>query len=368
MKKQSSKFGTWIETRPRSPKFGVRISIRAPWLFFLIAGIILACNLPLNLLQETSLLPTPTVARFTIGPTSANSDLGKLKSYRTHLTVDFTGNRNGEVARGHIETSTEVIQQPPALHHYLKVDGQIPKTKIPPGVSEFFRINDRVYLKKAGDNLWSQFTGADTTPDQVGFFDLESLITLPLTVSTPPVTETLDGLSVQHYRFSEADLTHPNIIFDQAQGEVWVASPGGYVVQYVISTSLRIVIPDPKAHLIDQGQLILRYTLTDVDADFTITPPADIPTNNTLNNLPRLPDAEIISVFPDLVEYLSATTPLSATQFYQNELAALEWTEEHASIFQEKARLTFAKDGQILTIMITPVADSQNIKILLDIR
>ena len=81
-----------------------------------------------------------------------------------------------------------------------------------------------------------------------------------------------------------------------------------------------------------------------------------------------LPLEWIISVFPDLVEYVSATTPLSATQFYQNELAALTWTEEHASIFQEKARLTFAKDGQILTIIITPVGDSQKIKVVLDIN
>jgi hypothetical protein len=329
-----------------------------------ITIVALACGLTPT--PEPSPEPTPTPPQFTIGPTSVSSGLSGLKSYRTNLTVDFTGNRNGEVARGHIEASTEVIQQPPALHHYLKIDGQFPKARMPAGVSEFFRINDRVYLKKAGDNLWSQFTGPDLTPGQLGFYELERLVTLPAAVATLPITETLNGSNVQHYRFSEADLTSSNIIFDQAQGEVWVATPGDYVAQYVISTSLRITLPDPKAHLFDQGQLILHYTLTDVDADFTITPPADIPTNNTLSNLPRLPDAEIISVFPDLVEYISATTPLSATQFYQNELAALEWMEEHASIFQEKARLTFAKDGQILTIIITPTEDNK-IKVVLDI-
>lgn len=337
-------------------------------LLFIVTIVTIACGLPLNLQPGSSPLPTPTVAQFAIGPRSVSSGLSELKSYRTHLTVDFTGNRNGEAAAGHVEASTEVIQQPAALHHYLRLDGHFPRATLPNGVSEFLRINDQVYLKKAGDNVWSQFTGPDTTPGQVGFFELERLIALPLTVSTPPVTKTLDSLIVQHYRFSQADLTHPNIIFDQAQGEVWVATPGDYVVQYVISTSLRITIPDPKAHLFDQGQLRLHYTLTDVDADFTIIPPADIPTNNTLSNLPRLPDAEIISVFPDLVEYVSATTPLSATQFYQNELATLTWTEEHASIFQEKARLTFAKDGQILTIIITPVGDSQKIKVVLDIN
>jgi hypothetical protein len=327
----------------------------------IIWGGLLACGISNQL---TSPVPTPTRVQYPIGSSSVRDKRPNLRSYRTQLTVDFSGNRNGGTVKGNIEASTEVTREPAALHHTFRLEGQLPK--IPAGVSEYYRFDDQLYLKKAGDTLWSQFIGANTTPGSLGFLDLEKLIVLPLTVTTPPITETLNGLPITHYTFNETDLFDASVIFDQAQGEVWVATPGNYVVQYVISTSLRIVIPDPKAHLIDQGQLTLRYTLTDVDADFTIPPPADIPTNNTLSNLPRLPDAEIISVFPNLVEYLSATTPLSATQFYQNELAVLAWTEEHASIFQEKARLTFAKDGQILTIIITPTEDNK-VKVMLDI-
>ena len=147
-----------------------------------------------------------------------------------------------------------------------------------------------------------------------------------------------------------------------------MAASGEYVVQYTISTTQRVTLPDPQAHLFDRGQFTLHYTLHELDEDFSINPPADFPTTNTLNNLPRLPDAEMVAVFPDLVEYVSATTPVSATQFYQNELAAQEWTTETVSVFAEKARLVFSKENQTLTIIITPADTGERINVLLDIR
>jgi len=316
--------------------------------------------------QLTSPVPTPTPVLYPIGPVSVHDNLADVQSYRTQLTVDFSGNRNGDVVKGNIETSTEVTQAPEALHHTFQLTGQLPKTMA--GVSEYYRFDDQVYLKKAGDTLWSQFIGANTTPNAMGFLDLEKLIVLPLTVTTPPVTETLNGLPVTRYIFDETNLSDPGVIFDHAQGEVWVAIPGDYVVKYVISTTQRVTLPDPTTHLFDEGQLILHYEMSDVDAAFTIDPPADFPTTNILTNLPQLSDAEIVSAFPDLIEYISATTPISATQFYQNELAAQDWAEENVSVFAEKARLVFSKEDQTLTIIITPSDDNQNIKILLDIR
>jgi hypothetical protein len=328
----------------------------------------LACALPANLSQIISPLPTPTPVRYAIGPDSVNNGLDHLQRYRTQITVDFTGSRNGDTVQTHLETNTEVTQQPSALHHILEIEGTLPHAQMPLGVSEVYRLEDQIYLKKAGDTLWTQFSGAHATPPQFGFFDLERLVVLPQTVSTPPVTATLNGQAVRHFSFTEADLDDPAIIFNRAEGEVWVAPPNEQVVQYTISTSLRVTLPNPQSHLFDQGQLTLQYSLSDVNADFTIDPPANTLTNNVLDNLPRLPDAEIIAAFPNLMEYTSATGAISATQFYQTELTAQDWTEENVSVFEEKARLVFSQDGRTLTIIITPLDNDQTIKVLLDIR
>ncbi len=342
-------------------------------LLLLIATlIILACGLNTNPLDnlwpasEASPQPTSTAQPYTLGVTSVNNGLSELRSYRASLAVDFTGTRNGQPTAGQIESLTEVTRQPPALHQYLQADMITPTTRIAAGVSEFFRVEDKVYVKRAENGAWLALTNGQVSPETLDFFALERLITLPWAVSNPPRLETLHGLNVQHYTFSETDLIVPNIIFEQAQGDLWLATPGNYLVQYVLSATLRIIIPDPKAHIFDQGQLTLRYTLTDINADFTITPPVDALTaHDTFNHLPRLPDAEVISVFPTLIEYTSAISAISATLFYRDQLSALDWTEDQATIFNEKARLTFSKADQTLTIIITPADERDRIKVVL---
>ncbi len=310
--------------------------------------------------------PTPTPIPYPVGVGSVEDDLDKLPGYRAEFTVDFEGTRHSRPANGRIETTTEVVHAPPALHYTFYQTGQLPQAKIPAGVSEFYRIEERVYLKKAGETLWTQFAGPQAVPADFDFLDLQRLVVLPLTVATPPLTQTLKGMTVTHFVFTETNLLDPHILFERAQGEVWLASEG-YVARYTLSGTLRITLPDSKSHLFDEGQLNLRYTLTPLREDFSIEPPVEVPTTNLLNNLPRLPDADVVSAFPDLVEYLSATPPVSATHFYQNELTAQQWVEESAAVFEEKARLVFSKDGRTLTIIITPLDNSQNIKVLLNI-
>jgi len=337
--------------------------------FLLMWGSLLACGVSSQLMSP---VPTPSPVQYAIGPNSIRDNLAGLPGYRTQLTIDFSGKRNGDAVQGTVEASTEVTEKPEAQHYTSRLEGHLPK--FPAGVSEYYRFGDQVYLKKVGDTLWSQFTVADadlatnTTPASMGFLDLEKFIVLPSTVATPPFTETLSGLPVIRYSFTETDLSDPDVILDRAQGEVWVADPGDYVVKYVLSTTQRVTLPNPATHLFDEGQLTLHYEMSDVGGDFTIAPPADFPTTNILANLPRLSDAEIVSAFPDLLEYVSATTPLSATQFYQSELTAQEWTEDNVAVFVEKARLVFSKDDQTLTIIITPLNDGQHIKVLLDVQ
>jgi hypothetical protein len=151
---------------------------------------------------------------------------------------------------------------------------------------------------------------------------------------------------------------------------LWVATPGDFLLQYVISASLKSRTPLPDPHFFDEGQLTLRYALTDIDTDLTITPPDTdtILTRNQLAQLPRLPDAQIITIFPTLLEYTSVISPISATLFYRDQLTALEWTENSADIFNEKSRLSYAKEGQTVIILITPGDTPEQVKVVLDVN
>ncbi len=330
--------------------------------------VIIAATAACRFWDAGSSLPAPLPAQqFRLGLTSAHSGLNRLDSYRANLIIDFEGSYGAQPVAGHVESLTEVSKPLNTWHRYLYLAGNLADAEITGGVSEFFRIDDQLYLKQAGDDNWLQFRDNDNTIEDVEFLELEKLITLPATVSTPPIRENIEGLSVQRYRFSEVDLSDPDIIFEKAEGEAWLATPGDYLVQYVISATLRIPIPDPTAHVIDKGSLRLTYTLTDIDADFAISPPAEaLPHHDTLANLPRIPDAETITVLPTLIEYTSAISAISATLFYRNELSALDWSMDEVTAFNDKARLTFSKEGQALDIIITPAGEPDKIKVVLD--
>jgi hypothetical protein len=336
----------------------------------------LACGLNIDPPFTSKIMSTPSPGAtlapsqsFAPGLTSASAGLADLQSYRTNLIVEFEGTRNGQPAKGRLESLTELTREPAALHQYLKVDAAIPNTEIITGTSEFYRVADKVYVKKGTGGQWLTFTDGAVSPADLGFFALDRLMVLPVNVAQPPQPELLKELKTQRFSFTGRDLSDPNIIFEQAEGDLWLAQPGPYLAQYVISTTLRIVIPDPKAHIFDQGQMILRYTLTDVNADLTIAPPVDaFAGSEALNDLPRLPDARIVSIFPTFIEYTSAITPIGAALFYRDQLTTEGWTEEQADIFNEKARLTYSKKDEALTVLINPADEANKIKVLLDLK
>ncbi len=348
--------------------------VRCFRLSLFVLPILLACAMLPNGTPPTPSPPpapapttTPTqVFKIPAGVASVRHGLEGLQSYRARLTVDFDGARNGQPAGGSLESLVEITRQPPAQRRYLQVETLFPRPELPAGVAELIRVENKTYVKTEASGTWLTFSDAAATPAELGFFELDRLILLPLTVSGPGRPETFNGQNVLFYTFDETDLAAPNLTVEKAAGEMWVAIPEKYLVRYAISATLRIVVPDPTAHLLDEGQMTLRYTLSDVNAGFTITPPpAEVQAGNLLLTLPRLPDAEMVSVFPTLVEYTSAITPLEAVLFYREELDRLEWAEEAVSAFNEKAEMTFAKEDQAVTVLIQPSGRPDRIEVLL---
>lgn len=310
--------------------------------------------------------PTPPPQRFTLGPISAQSNLDALQSYRANLLVDFEGLSQDHPIAGHIEQLTGVTGQPAARSFYLSVAGDFPEEEFRRGIWQRYQIGETVHLKNADDEVWSQFPAPANGEKPYDWPDPKQLILLPTTLSTPPQSANLNGQRVQHYRFSQAELASSDATpytLEQAIGEIWIATPGNYIVQYVLSASLRVDLPSPTLPRFEQGSLQVRYALSDINADLSITPPPESLTPPPpLSDLPRLPDAEIITALPTLLEYTSPISAISATLFYRRELTGQDWAEEAAEIFEEKAQLTFIKDDERLTIIILPDSNPGRVK------
>jgi hypothetical protein len=351
---------------------------RLPFVIFCLLSALIVCAActfnPSQMVQSgltpgESLVQTPSSPlSLRFEPNFVQTGLEQLYSYRVNLIVEFEGTRAGRLAQGRVESLTAVTRQPDALHQYLKVQTTITDSTIITGASEFFRLDDKVFVKRGDQGEWFSYTEATALPHQVGFLALDHLMALPAKLTQPGQAEMLDGREVERYSFTAGDLADPNLIFEQAQGELWLAGSGSYLAQYTLTATLRVVIPDPKAHLLDQGQLHLRYTLADINEAFQISPPDNVLTrSNPFSRLPRLPDAELISIFPSFIEYASTISLVEAIQFYRDRLTRSGWAEDSALVFKEKARLAFSKKDQTITVLINPGDQPGKIRILLDI-
>lgn len=310
---------------------------------------------------------TPTAALYNVAVESINSGLDALDSYQATYTATFTGTRGGQATSGMIKTEAAVDRLAGALHRTMAVEADLPQAGSGSGVSDFYRLDDKIYLVNGKEVIWFQVgPGMDITAEDVGFFDLSQLLVLPEQVDSPPETVTLNGRPARKLTFTEQDLTHPNFIFQRASGSVWLSEEENLVQQYEISAALRILTPLPHAHILDEGQLKLTYSLTDIDGKLRISPPAGS-RHSPLVDLPRPADAAISAVYPALLEYTSAISPVSATLFYQNQLAELGWTQVLTTVFEEKAQLAFNKDDQTTTILINP-DQNKKVKVVLSLE
>jgi len=313
--------------------------------------------------------PTPAT-EFTVEPVSANNGLDHFDSYRVNLILDFEGTRQAQPSTGHIESLLEFKRPANALHQYLNVEATIPGGQELAGISEFFKVDHQIFISRGeGVSRFEAVTDGRVTPGEMGFLELDKFIILPSTVSKPPQLERLDGQIVKRYSFDQDDLTAPNITFEQATGDLWVNEESEpYLAQYTISATVKILEAIPNADILDEGTLHLSYKLTDINVDFPITLPENSEdSHNPLADFPPPPDSKLVAIYPMLIEYTSVISPISATLFYRIGLPTRGWSEENAEIFNEKARLTFAKENNRLTVTITPTDDPAKIKIVLDV-
>lgn len=310
---------------------------------------------------------TPQMTPYPLALEAISSQLNQFDSYEVEYILDFDGTRSGQTASGEITSQMAVDQQAEMLQVSIIVAGNVPNVEYKGSVSKFFRIDNKVYLQQLGQVTWfEQMPGTEISPQDVGFFDLSRLVALPRTSSNPTETVSIDGATVTKINFTEQDLNDPNIIFERASGTIWFAKPENIVRKYELSATLRFLTPVPQAHILDEGWVNLSYELTDLNSNLEITPPYDSH-QSLLASLPRPDDAEITAVYPTLLEYTSAISPVSATLFYQNELTPLGWTQVITTVFEEKARLAFTKDDQTATILINP-DQSDRVKLVLSLE
>lgn len=171
-------------------------------------------------------------------------------------------------------------------------------------------------------------------------------------------TETVNDVASDKYTFDERSFGQSDIA--KSTGEMWVASDGGYIVKYVLTT-------EGDANYFGEemeGTLTWDYELTDVNQPVTITLPDDCPAG--MVDAPLLPDATNVLNVPSLLTYDTASNLADAAAFYQEQTPSLGWTLiGQPAIGETNAVMEFTQGDQNLTVIITTYAGVTSINILL---
>ncbi len=214
--------------------------------------------------------PPPTEAPvapddvYTFDPADWEASVTTLSSFRQKVSLDFTADGTGVNSKAYYEG--EVTTNPVALHSILRVEGQA-TAQLPSNQVEVIWIGEQVWVK-VGRRPWVAVpvTALETEygGQVVGIGELLPYIQQAQRVKPD---ETINGIECKHYVYDVSNV-EGEMGMTSAQGDIWVAKDGGYVVRLTMNGHGTYYDTYSAS-----GTLNLVYDLYDVNAPITISPP-----------------------------------------------------------------------------------------------
>ena len=154
--------------------------------------------------------------------------------------------------------------------------------------------------------------------------------------------EELNGVATRHYTFDESILGLGMGVYENIQGDVWVAIEGDYAVMYIFDAE-------------DAESIVhWEWEVYDINADFTIEAPAEA--EGARDDIPVMPDATGRTAFGAMVSYETPSDMATVADFYMDQMPAQGWAFEEGSstITDQFSMLNFVKEGEQSSIVLSP--------------
>jgi hypothetical protein len=170
-------------------------------------------------------------------------------------------------------------------------------------------------------------------------------------------SETVNNVTATHYTFDQRALGEAGLT--ESSGELWVATEGGYIAKYLLSTKGNADYFGERI----EGTLTLDYELTDINQPVTIVQSEDCPPG--MVNAPLLPDASDVVQVPGLLAYTTATNLADATSFYEEQIPGPGWEPDGQPGVDETTTILNYKQGERrMTVVLTVEGDKTTVNIV----
>jgi hypothetical protein len=179
-----------------------------------------------------------------------------------------------------------------------------------------------------------------------------------------------------HYTFDETVIEDETTQFNWAEGDVYIAKEGNYVVRFrmegegtVEDFGVALEEEGIEAPIPQIGLIQIEMNLVNINEPVNITIPEECENGGLANSeYPILEDAFESSSFGGIVSYKTETPFADIVSFYEEMLSADDWVFQEDSSFMVEgstALMYFDKDSRSLTVTITGDTDSDAFVVVL---
>ena len=274
---------------------------------------------------------------------NAGMGVDTLDAYRATLKTSFTGIVSGSESSWSMIYTLSVSNARQA--RILSISDNDPSSDTSLNGLTTGQMDGLIYTRlEAADPCSAEFLTTDNTPEVI---ELAQMLPTVSGAEVVSAHETLADMAVTHYRFDERAVDMAGL--GTAQGEMWVANEGGFVVKY----SLQIQ-SDQGIYDSDQtGTMTWDYELDGLEQSFDIPLPQDCPAG--MSDLPLPDEASDGKKVPGYLSYTTDRSVAESADYYQENLPAAGFQPEGTPLINDnETYLEYVNGDRNLTILIMP--------------
>jgi hypothetical protein len=281
-------------------------------------------------------LPDPTVG------------LADLEKYRATLAYTFDGTADGQPRQWTSTTTLVYVKDPRVFVYSVDQPADFPD----PGPTWAAEVNGAAYRLGADGSCTASVPSADDPPPAEPAARLSGLIG-----GEAAGQETVGGRAADVFTFDGGALGFSGDT--RATGRVWIASGGGYVVKYEVTTDAGPAYFGEGV----SGTLTTDYQIHDVNTAASYDLPADCPPG--LIEAPMTTDAVVTESLPGLLRYTTNVSVAEAAALYRDTSVAFGWTSNRtAAIGEDFAALSFDHDLLLIDVLVTDAGSGTEVTIV----
>jgi hypothetical protein len=278
--------------------------------------------------------------------------LSELESFQIELVQSLDGvDQAGNPIILTVTNTQEIIKPLQIFHLILRSETAIETSQF----FEVYRFGNEVYLIDSDQNT-GEIACTAFTEDLEAFNASEIDAGLSLIFSDLSVGEKVEegvlvnDILTDHYLVNDLKMANSNL--ENANGEIWFAQNGGYIVRFEgIATGESVSVVEGV-----QGSGTIKWTfnLSEVNQITEITLPktCSLMAEGGINDIPVPEDAMEVTKIGSMLSFSTSQEPAELAEYYRLEMANSAYQLKEEIVYEDFYAYTFEKAEETVTIIL----------------